>query len=149
MKTLTEIVCALVDMMEAEEQDAYLATMAQGKRPFQPPLPMTAGERWWREKLNLEHGKEWITEITTAALLDDFIKRTRWTRSRHGAATSMGTMLGKLCPAIRRYDGKYLIPGMKQARKAFTDVFPVPRRAKQALSEYGIPLNARNIKTID
>ena len=136
MKTLTDIVCALVDMMEAKEQDEYLAAMAQGKRPTKPPRPQTKGEIWWYEKLNLRHAKEWITDITPSDLLDDYIERTGWTRSRHGAATSMGVMLKKLCPDIRRYDDKYTMPGLDQARKAYTDVFPAPRRT---LGESGNP----------
>ena len=149
MKTLTDIVCALVDMMEGEEQTAYLATMAQGKRPTKPQRPMTAVEQWWQEKLNLKHDGVWLTEITPEALADDFIKRTGFTKSRHSAATMIGVMLKKLCPAVRRYDGKYLLPKIKPARQAFSDVFPMPRRAgpgtREASDETGIPANALNI----
>lgn len=124
MKSLTDIVVALIEMMEGEEQDAFLATLAQGKRPTKPLRPLTDAEQWWHDKLGLRHGKDWLTEITSSDLVDDFIKRTGWTKSRHGAATSMGGMLKKVCPDIRRYDGKYLIPGNKQSRRAFLDAFP-------------------------
>ena len=138
MKTLTDIVCALVDMMEAEEQDAFLASLAQGKRPTKPPRPMTPGERWWKDKLSIhpEAGETWIMTWTRDDLVDDFIRGAGWTKSRQGAATSMGIMLNKICPDIRRYDRKLLMPNLKQARRAFSDVFPAPRGAGQAL---GIP----------
>ena len=125
MKTLTEIANAIIEQMGAEEQTTYLAAMAQGKRPTKPPMPMTDGEKWWREKLHPDG--EWATTWTPDALLDDFIKGTGWTKTRQGAATSMGTMLKKLCPAIRRHNRKYLMPTAAQARKAFRDVFPSSR----------------------
>lgn len=150
MKTLTEIVCALVEMMEETEQKGYLEKMAQSKRPTKPPRPLTVGEKWWHGKLNLKHSKEWITDITPSDLLDDYIERTGWTKTRHGAATSMGTMLRQVCPNIRRHNGKYLIPNLEQARKAFLEEFPMPRRAPQGGSEKsGIPTNPLKYRVVD
>ena len=122
MKKLTEVVVALIEMMEAEEQDEFLATMATGKRPTKPQRPMTDAERWWRDKLNPR--TEWATSIAGDDLVDDFIQGTGWKGTRHGACTSMGKLLKKLCPNIRRHDGKFLMPPYKDAKRDFLDVFP-------------------------
>ena len=125
MKTLTDIVCALVGMMKPEEQAAYLKTMAQGTPPSRPQRAKTEGEKWWYGKLNDEEA--WITTWTSDDLLDDFIEGTACKKTRHGAATSMGMMLGKVCPDTRRNDGDWIMPDLKEARRAWTDVFPSGR----------------------
>ena len=137
MKTLTDLVCIIIEMMDAKEQDAFLETMARRERPTKRPVPMTAGEIWWRDRLSPQ--RKWITLIAVDDLVDDFIKGTGWKDSRHGAATSMGMMLKTLCPAIRRRKGKYLMPAASEAREAFTDVFPAPKKAGQASGEPEYP----------
>ena len=132
MKTLAEIANAIIEQMGKEEQAAYLATMATGKRPSRPPRPKTVAEKWWWDKLDLRHEEVWLTETTFGALVDDFIERTGFEKPRHSAATTIGVMLKKVCPDIRHHNGKCLMPTLKQARRAMADVFPVGRPVASA-----------------
>lgn len=68
-------------------------------------LSLNVLEEWWFQKLDegctLREGEEWLTEVPTHQLVDDYVEHARrFNVSRRGNQTALGKFLQRVCPQL-------------------------------------------------